>query len=85
MKLLEDKGNLLRRPHSAVLGEGLFEMRGKEVRIFYLFLPNRTAVLLDGEIKKRDDIPAGTLERMRGYKKEVERRKQAGRRQEKKR
>ena len=50
-----------------------------------MFLPNRVVVLLDGEIKKRDDIPASTLDRMRSYKKEVERRKQAGRRQEKKR
>jgi len=50
-----------------------------------MFLPNRVAVLLDGEIKRRDGIPVSTLERMRGYQKEVESRKQAGRKQEKKR
>jgi hypothetical protein len=49
-----------------------------------MFLPNRVAVLLDGEIKKRDDIPAKTLERVRGYQKEVVRRKR-GSRQEKER
>jgi len=74
VKVLEEKGNTLRRPQSGTLGEGLFELRGREVRIFYMFLPNRVIVLLDGEIKKRDDIPAKTLERMRGYKKEIERR-----------
>lgn len=44
-----------------------------------MFLPNRVAVLLDGEIKKRDDIPVKTLERVRGYQKEVARRGRAGR------
>lgn len=44
-----------------------------------MFLPNRAAVLLDGEIKKRDDIPVKTLERVRGYLKEVVRRGRAGR------
>jgi len=84
VKLLEERGNSLRRPQSGALGEGLFELRGKEVRIFYMFLPNRVAVLLDGEIKKRDQIPAKTLERVRGYQKEVVRRKRASR-QEKER
>src|SRR5438105_2830537 len=79
VKLLEERGNLLRRPHSGALGEGLFELRGKQVRIFYTFLPKQVAVLLDGEIKKRDDIPAKTLERMRGYAKEVLRRGRAAR------
>jgi len=85
VKLLEEKGNALRRPQSGALGKGLFELRGKEVRIFYMFLPNRVAVLLDGEVKKRDDIPAKTVERMRGYQKDVEQRSQAGRKQERKR
>ena len=79
MKLLRERGNRLRRPQSGALGEGLFELRGKEVRIFYLFLPNRVAVLLNGEIKKRDDIPAKTLDRMRGYHKQVVRRKRGSR------
>jgi len=82
VKLLEEKGSALRRPHSGALGEGLFELRGREVRLFYMFLPNRFIVLLDGEIKKRDDIPAKTLERVRGYQKAVARRRH-GREQEK--
>jgi len=65
VKLLEEQGNRLRRPQSGALGDGLFELRGKQIRLFYVFLPGRVIVLLDGEIKKRDDIPARTLERMR--------------------
>jgi hypothetical protein len=79
VKLLQERGNSLRRPQSGALGEGLFELRGKEVRIFYMFLRNRVAVLLDGEIKKRDDVPARTLERVRGYQREVVRRERASR------
>ena len=83
VKLLEEQGNMLRRPRSGSLGEGLFELRGNQVRIFYMFLPNRVAVLLDGEIKKRDDIPAKTLARVRGYQREVARRGRAWREREK--
>src|SRR6185295_18612668 len=61
VKLLQEKGNQLKRPHSGALSEGLFELRGKQVRLFYMFLPGRVAVLLDGEIKKRNDIPPATL------------------------
>jgi hypothetical protein len=75
VKLLEERGNSLRRPQSGALGEGLFELRGKEVRIFYMFLANRVAVLLDGEIKKRDDIPPKTLARVRAYQRKTLRRR----------
>jgi len=74
VKLLEEQGNRLRRPQSGALGDGLFELRGKQVRLFYVFLPGRVIVLLDGEIKKRDDIPVRTLERMRVLQAEVMRR-----------
>jgi hypothetical protein len=74
VKLLEEQGNRLRRPHSGVLGDGLFELRGKQVRIFYMFLPGRLIMLLAGEIKKRDAIPAKTLALVRGYQQEVLRR-----------
>ena len=67
IKLLEEQGNALRRPQSGVLGDGLFELRGRQIRIFYMFLSGRRIVLLDGEIKKRDDIPPRTLKRMRSY------------------
>lgn len=71
VKLLEEQGSQLRRPQSAALGDGLFELRGKRVRLFYVFRPGRLVVLLDGEIKKRDDIPSRTLARMRVLQAEV--------------
>ena len=82
VKLLEEQGNRLRRPQSGALADGLFELRGKQLRLFYTFLPGSVIVLLDGEIKKRDDIPVRTLERMRSLQAEVMRRAttQGGRR-----
>lgn len=71
VKLIEERGNLLRRPHSGALGAGLFELRGKQVRIFYTFLPKRVIVLLDGMIKKQDAIPAKVLDLMRTCQKAV--------------
>ena len=71
VKLLEEQGNALKRPHSGALGGGLFELRGRQVRIFYMFLPDRIVVLLAGVIKKRDAIPDSVLRRLRGYQKEV--------------
>ena len=79
VKLLEEQGNELRRPQSGILGEGLFELRGKQIRIFYMFLPGRRAMLLDGEIKKRRDIPPKTLKRVRNYRDRVLRREASAR------
>ena len=64
---LRERGNLLRPPHSKALGEGLFELRSVKhaVRVFYMFLPGQQIVLLDGIVKKRDDIPAAVLRRIR--------------------
>ena len=64
---LRERGNLLRPPHSKALGAGLFELRSVKhaVRVFYMFLPGQQIVLLDGIVKKRDDIPAVVLQRIR--------------------
>ena len=64
---LRERGNLLRPPHSKALGDGLFELRSVKhaVRVFYTFLPGQQIVLLDGIVKKRDDIPAAVLQRIR--------------------
>lgn len=64
---LRERGNLLRPPHSKALGDGLFELRSvtHAVRVFYMFLPGQQIVLLDGIVKKRDDIPAVVLRRIR--------------------
>jgi hypothetical protein len=44
----------------------LFELRTKSgVRVFYVFRPGQQVVLLDGIVKKRDNIPASVVARMR--------------------
>lgn len=70
---LKERGNLLRPPHSKALGDGLFELRSVKhaVRVFYMFLPGQQIVLLDGLVKKRDDIPAAVLRRLRLLQSEV--------------
>ncbi len=71
IKLAQERGNPLRKPRSEPSGDGLFELRGKQVRIFYVFRPGRRIVLLDGMIKKRDDIPRDVLDHLRRLQKEV--------------
>lgn len=70
---LRERGNLLRPPHSKALGDGLFELRSVKhaVRVFYMFLPEQRIVLLDGIVKKRDDIPAAVLRRLRTLQSEI--------------
>jgi hypothetical protein len=41
-------GNQMREPRSKSLEDGLFELRGTRVRIYYGFLPGRRAVLVGG-------------------------------------
>jgi hypothetical protein len=65
IKLVEERGNSLREPHSKPVEPGLFELRRNQVRIFYTFRPGRRIVLLEGIVKKQDRIPARDLERMR--------------------
>ena len=71
IQLLSERGNTLRLPHSRSLGEGLNELRGKQVRIFYVFRPQKRIVLLDGIVKKRDDIPTTVLKSLRQLQREV--------------
>jgi len=49
IKLLAESGNALRMPPSKPLGQGLFELRGRQVQIFYAFQHGHRAVLLDGD------------------------------------
>ena len=56
-------------------GDGLFELRGFQVRLFYVFRGERTAVLLDGILKKRDDIPDDVMKRLRRMQRDLQRRK----------
>lgn len=70
---LRERGNLLRPPHWKALGDGLFELRSVKhaLRVFYMFLPGQQIVLLDGIVKKRDDIPVAALRRIRPLQREI--------------
>lgn len=72
LHLVQERGNQIRPPHSKLVETGLFELRGQQVRIFYIFLPGRRIVLLDGIVKKQDRIPEEVLKRVRGYRRAVE-------------
>ena len=67
IKLAQTLGNKLREPQSKALGDGLFELRRNQVRLFYVFEPGQVIRLLGGMVKKRDRIPANILAQMRGY------------------
>lgn len=73
---LQARGNQMRPPDSKIVTgqENLFELRGHQVRIFYMFLPGRRIVLLDGIVKKQERIPRADLGRVLGYKRDVEQR-----------
>ena len=71
IKLAETLGNKLREPHSKALGDGLFELRRNQVRLFYMFEPGQIIRLLGGMVKKQDRIPADVLAQMRGYQKDA--------------
>ncbi len=58
-------GNKMKKPKSEPLGDGLFELRGHQVRLFYVFQPGRTMVILDGMVKKQDKIPNEVMNRLR--------------------
>lgn len=72
LRLLAEQGNAPKLPHSKALGEGLFELRAGPVRLFYTFRPGRRIVLLDGLVKKRQEIPPGVLKRVRRYRRALE-------------
>lgn len=65
-------GNQLREPRSKSLNNGLFELRGRSVWIYYGFLPGRRAVMIGGYVKKRTDTPPHVLQLMHARLKEVE-------------
>src|SRR5271165_5712966 len=65
LSLLEELENEVEPPRAKGLGSGLYELRKGEVRIFYTFLPGRRSVIIDGLVKKRDDIPPAALKALR--------------------
>lgn len=72
IQMLTERGGAMRPPQSKLVETGLFELRGHQVRIFFIFLSGHRIVLLDGIVKKQDEIPARDLKRIRAMRAEVE-------------
>ncbi|MDP2920884.1 MAG: type II toxin-antitoxin system RelE/ParE family toxin [Candidatus Omnitrophota bacterium] len=58
---LQEQGCNLRRPMADYLGDGIYELRPKDNRIFYFFFLNDTAVLVHAIKKKTGKIPENDL------------------------
>lgn len=59
---LKVQGRNLRRPMADYLGEGIYELRPRDNRIFYFFFLREHAVLLHAVRKKTKKIPPNDLD-----------------------
>ena len=61
LKILEEKGNLLREPYSKHLEDGIFELRcqvGNNIsRVLYFFYYEGKIILTNGFVKKTQKTP----------------------------
>ena len=66
IKLLEEKGTLLREPYSKPLGDGIFELRAKVgtdiSRVLYFFYYEGRIIITNGFIKKTQKTPPSEIE-----------------------
>ena len=69
---LKKQGHQMRRPMADYLGEGIYELRPRDNRIFYFFYLRETAVLLHAIRKKTDKIPQGDMNLCVKRKKQIE-------------
>ena len=74
MSVLEEKGNALRRPYSAPLGDGIFELRaivGSDIsRALYFFYAGKKIIMTNGFIKKTQKTPRSVIALAKKYRKE---------------
>ena len=65
LEILQEKGNQLREPYSKYLGNGIFELRGKQgsnlSRILYFFYCDGKIILTNGFVKKTQKTPVNEL------------------------
>ena len=69
--LLEEFGNLLRKPHSEFLEDGIFELRAKVgtdiSRVLYFFVVGKKIILTNGFRKKTVKTPRDIIELAKKY------------------
>ena len=70
MRLLEQLGHELRRPHAEYLRDGIHELRAKRAginyRMFYFFHGRKTVVISHGIVKQQATVPAREIDRAIG-------------------
>lgn len=54
---MEEQGENLRRPIAEYLGDKIYELRPKQIRILYAFVGKEIAVVLHAFRKKTDPVP----------------------------
>lgn len=73
VKNLKEFGYALRKPYSAPIGDGIFELRtqtdGNITRILYFFYVGNVAVLTNGFVKKTRKTPDDEIEKAVKYRK----------------
>lgn len=71
IKLLEEKGNMLRLPYSEHLDDGIFELRAKVgsdiTRVLYFFYFEGRIILTHGFTKKTQKTPSREIEKAKKY------------------
>lgn len=71
IKILQEKGNLLREPYSKPLGDGIFELRckvGNDIsRVLYFFYYNGKIIMTNGFVKKTRKTPRAVIDRAKAY------------------
>ncbi|WP_447963980.1 type II toxin-antitoxin system RelE/ParE family toxin [Nitrospira sp. Ecomares 2.1] len=72
LDLLLNLGNQCRRPVSAHLDDGIFELRAKNARILFYFGPEKTIIFLLGIIKKKSKVPPGDIETAKRNRKKIQ-------------
>lgn len=65
MDVLEEKGTELRKPYSAPLGDGIFELRCKQssniTRALYFFYTGKKIIVTNGFVKKTQKAPPNEI------------------------
>lgn len=81
LEILEEKGNTLREPLSAPLGDGIFELRSKQgsniVRSLYFFYYGGEIVITNGFVKKTQKTPRAEITTAKDRRDDYIRRKDA--------
>lgn len=71
LRLLEELGHHLRRPHSAYLRDKIYELRistrNLQIRLFYFFFSRNQIVFSHGIVKRTNAVPDSEIDKANKY------------------